>query len=71
LSDKLTTCVPAVNIAEAENEYHIELAVPGLKKENFKINFKKNILSIRLKRKQGMLKKVKNTAKRNTAIIHS
>ena len=26
---------PAVNIAENENEFHIELAAPGLKKEDF------------------------------------
>jgi HSP20 family protein len=46
LSDKLATRVPAVNIAETENEFHIELAVPGLKKDDFKINLDKNVLSI-------------------------
>jgi len=46
VSDRLVTRVPAVNITESENEYHIELAVPGLKKEDFKINLEKNILSI-------------------------
>ena len=46
VSDRLISRVPAVNIAESENEYHIELAVPGMKKEDFKINLDKNILSI-------------------------
>ena len=51
LSDKLATRVPAVNIAETENEFHIELAVPGLKKEDFKINLEKNVLSISAEKK--------------------
>ena len=46
VSDRLITRVPAVNIAETENEFHIELAVPGMKKDDFKINLDRNILSI-------------------------
>jgi len=46
VSDRLVSRVPAVNIAESENEYHIELAVPGMKKEDFKINLDKNVLSV-------------------------
>lgn len=46
VSDRLITRVPAVNIAESENEYLIELAVPGMKKNDFKINLDKNMLSI-------------------------
>ena len=38
--------VPAVNIAETENQFHIEMAVPGLKKEDFKINLDKNVLTV-------------------------
>lgn len=38
--------VPAVNIAETENEFNIELVAPGLKKEDFKINLDKNVLSV-------------------------
>ncbi len=49
--DKLVTRVPAVNIAETENEFHIELAVPGLKKEDFKISLEKNILSVSAEKK--------------------
>ena len=46
VSDRLISRVPAVNIAETENEFHIELAVPGMKKDDFKINLDRNVLSI-------------------------
>jgi HSP20 family protein len=51
LSDKLSNRTPAVNISENENEFQIELAVPGLKKEDFKINLDKNILSVSAEKK--------------------
>lgn len=51
VSDRMTLRVPAVNIAENENEYHIELAAPGLNKEDFKVNLEKNILSISVEKK--------------------
>ena len=51
ISDRLTTKVPAVNIAETENDFHIELAVPGLKKEDFKISLDKNVLSVSAEQK--------------------
>lgn len=38
--------VPNVNIYEAANEYKIELAAPGLNKEDFKIDLKKDNLSV-------------------------
>ncbi len=52
LSKSLVSRTPAVNVAEAENEFHIELAVPGLKKDDFKINVEKDQLSISAERKQ-------------------
>lgn len=51
LSDKLANRTPAVNISENENEFQIELAVPGLKKEDFKINLGKNVLSVSAEKK--------------------
>ncbi|RYU92231.1 Hsp20/alpha crystallin family protein [Mucilaginibacter terrigena] len=51
IGDKLVSRVPAVNIAENDNEFHIELAVPGLKKEDFKINLDKNVLTISAEKK--------------------
>jgi HSP20 family protein len=37
---------PAVNIYENETSFEIELAAPGLKKEDFKISLEKDVLSI-------------------------
>jgi HSP20 family protein len=64
LSDKLIARVPAVNIAENENEFHIELAVPGLKKEDFKINLDKNILSVSAEKKAENVEEGKKFSKR-------
>jgi len=38
--------MPAVNIQENENNFQIELAAPGLRKEDFKINVEHNMLTI-------------------------
>jgi HSP20 family protein len=38
--------VPGVNILETESDYKIELAAPGLTKEDFQINLKKDTLSV-------------------------
>lgn len=46
ISDRMISRVPAVNIAESEGHYHIELAAPGLKKEDFKLDLDRNILTI-------------------------
>jgi HSP20 family protein len=43
--------VPNVNIYEGANEYKIELAAPGLNKEDFKIDLKKNNLSVWVEKK--------------------
>ena len=40
LNDRFVNKSPSVNIAETENEFHVELAVPGLKKEDFKDQFR-------------------------------
>jgi len=38
--------VPAVNITENKNDYQVSLAVPGMKKEDFKIDVGGNMLTI-------------------------
>ncbi len=45
-SDRRLSSVPAVNISESGEEYHIELAAPGLKKEDFRVSVEKDILTI-------------------------
>lgn len=42
--------VPAVNIKDNENNFEIELAAPGLKKEDFQIKLEKNVLTISSKK---------------------
>ncbi|MGB0176575.1 MAG: Hsp20/alpha crystallin family protein [Owenweeksia sp.] len=38
--------MPPANISENDDEYKVELAVPGMQKEDFKISLDQNILSI-------------------------
>lgn len=38
--------VPAVNIRENENDYLLELAAPGMKKEDFHVSLKDRLLTI-------------------------
>jgi HSP20 family protein len=45
-NDRLTARVPAVNISETAENYHLELAAPGLKKQDFKISLDRNVLNI-------------------------
>jgi len=44
--NKIVDKSPNVNIHENETAYVIELAAPGLKKEDFQINLKKDTLSV-------------------------
>jgi len=46
MHDRMVTRVPAANIGETADEYHIELAAPGLKKNDFKINVDDHVLNI-------------------------
>jgi HSP20 family protein len=64
INDKLITRTPAVNIAETENDFQIELATPGLKKEDFKINLDKNVLSISAEKKTEESTETKKFSKR-------
>lgn len=43
--------LPAVNVVENENGYKLELAAPGLKKEDFKVNVHENTLTISAEKK--------------------
>jgi HSP20 family protein len=45
--------VPGVNILETELDYKIELAAPGLTKEDFQINLKKDTLSVWVEKKES------------------
>ncbi len=43
--------LPAVNVKENDNEFQIEVAAPGLKKDDFKLNFKNGKLTISSEKK--------------------
>lgn len=51
VNDESILKLPAVNIFESENHCHIELAAPGLKKEEFKIAIDKDVLTISSEKK--------------------
>ena len=42
---------PAVNITESEKDFKVEVAAPGLNKEDFKVQIEKNILEIYAEKK--------------------
>jgi HSP20 family protein len=52
--------MPAVNILETATDYKIELAAPGLTKEDFQINLKKDTLSVWAERKAAEGTEVKD-----------
>jgi HSP20 family protein len=64
LNEKLATRTPAVNIAESDNQFEIELAVPGLSKEDLKINLDKNVLSVSADKKTETVDENKKFTKR-------
>lgn len=43
--------LPAVNVKENDNEFMIEVAAPGLKKNDFKVNYENGMLTISSERK--------------------
>jgi HSP20 family protein len=38
--------IPSANIQETNNEYIVELSVPGLKREDFKVDIEDNVLTV-------------------------
>jgi HSP20 family protein len=64
MSDRIISRVPAVNISETDDHYHIELAAPGLKKDDFKINLERNVLTISAKKQTEQTENDKKYNKR-------
>jgi HSP20 family protein len=63
-NDRSVSRVPATNISETENHFHVELAAPGLKKEDFKLNLDRNVLTISVERQDEKNDVQKNYSKR-------
>ena len=49
----LGTTIPAMNVKQNHNEYLVELAAPGLKKEDFKIDVDNNVLTIQAEKEEN------------------
>ena len=45
-SDRMMSRVPAANISESKDHYHVELAAPGLNKDDFKLSLERDVLSV-------------------------
>ncbi len=43
---QISRSIPAVNVIEEKGNYKIEVAAPGLKKDDFNVNLEKNVLKI-------------------------
>jgi HSP20 family protein len=63
-SDRVMARVPAVNISESKDHYHLELAAPGLKKEDFKLSLERNVLGISVEQSQQDHEQERNYNKR-------
>ena len=59
---------PSVNIHETKDEYHLELLAPGLKKEDFKITFEKDLLTISYEKKAEVENKDYKTLRREFTV---
>ena len=55
---------PAANIIDNENDFVIELAVPGMVKKDFKINIEKDVLSVSVEKQESEEKVEKNYSRR-------
>ena len=63
-NDRMVSRVPAANISETPNCYHVELAAPGLKKEDFKLSLDHNVLNISVEQHSENNNEQKNYSKR-------
>jgi HSP20 family protein len=56
--------MPAVNVSESEKEYEIEMAAPGMKKDDFNVKINDGVLSISSEMKEEKEDKKKNYTRR-------
>lgn len=56
--------VPAVNICETADHYHVELAAPGLSKEDFKIKLERRMLNISVQKELSGEEEDKNFSRK-------
>ncbi|RZM20227.1 MAG: Hsp20/alpha crystallin family protein [Pedobacter sp.] len=68
-SDRMMSRVPAANISESKDHYHVELAAPGLKKEDFKLSLERNVLSVSVEQQSQNDSQERNYNKREFSYI--
>lgn len=56
--------VPSVNISDNESNWQIEVSAPGFMKEDFKLNFEKDTLTVSAEHKTDAAKTEKNYTRR-------
>ena len=56
--------VPAVNICETADHFHVELAAPGLAKEDFRINLERKMLTISVQKELANEEEGKNFSRK-------
>lgn len=64
MNRRLGTSLPAVNIKDKEHSYHIEVAAPGMDKEDFSIQIQQSTLVIACEKKQEQERKKENYTRR-------
>lgn len=64
LTDEKVTWMPSVNIKETENEFKIDLAVPGLDKKDFNIEVENDLLVVSGERKEEKVEENEKVTKR-------
>ena len=55
-SDRMMSRVPAVNVYETQDHYEIEMADPGLNKQDFNIKLDKNLLTVSVEQQNQEVK---------------
>lgn len=58
------TTVPSVNLSETESDYTIDLAAPGMKKEDFHVEIENNMISISSQKEEKKEDKNENYTRR-------
>lgn len=60
--------VPAANVKETEKAFHIELAVPGMEKEDFQIELNVDLLTVKTEKKEENKEEGERFSKREFSI---
>lgn len=56
--------VPAVNVTENEDQFHVELAAPGLSKSDFNLNVEDNVLTVSVEKQEEKKDEEKGVTRR-------